>query len=154
MGFPELQFILAEACVRSWISGDPRPYYEAGIKASFRFYMENAAEYAAYVDETAADTYMAGAMVDLDNATGDGEKIDFIITQKYLQTFLQSGWTSYFEQLRTGYPEFLTLPGVTPPTRWMYPNEEYQNNTQNVSDAISRQFGGDDNTREIPWWLE
>jgi len=155
MGFPELQFILAEAVIRGWIAGDAKLYYETGIRASFQFYMENAAEYAVYVDEAAAADYIAGTLINLDNASNDEEKIDYMVTQKYLQTFLQSGWTNYFEQLRTGFPEFLTLPGVTPPTRWMYPNAEYQNNTQNVSDAIARQFGaGNDNTREIPWWLE
>ncbi len=155
MGYPELQFILAEAVVRGWITGDAKALYEAGVRSSFQFYMENAAEYASYVSENEAIQYLAGALVNLDNAATDQEKIEFIITQKYLQTFQQSGWTSYYEHLRTGYPEFLTLPGVTPPTRWMYPNAEYQNNTDNVTEAITRQFGaGNDNTREVPWWLQ
>ena len=155
LGYPELQFILAEAAVRDWIDGTPASFYENGIRASFRFYMENAADYSSYVNETAAETYLSGDLVNLDNAVTGEEKIEFIITQKYLQTFHQSGWTSYFEHLRTGYPEYLTLPGVTPPTRWMYPNDEYQNNTGNVTEAITRQFGaGNDNTREVPWWLQ
>lgn len=155
MGYPELQFILAEAVVRGWISGDAALYYEQGIKASFQFYYENAADYAQYVEDADADTYLAGALVGFENTTTDEEKVEFIITQKYLQTFLQSGWTMYYEHLRTGYPEFLTLEGVTPPTRWMYPNAEYLNNTDHVTEAISSQFGaGNDNTRELTWWLK
>jgi hypothetical protein len=155
MGYPELQFILAEAAVRGWISGDAASYYEEGVKASFQFYLENAAEYAQYVEPQDAEQYLTGDMVAFENAGNEEEQIELIITQKYLQTFLQSGWTMYYEHLRTGYPDFLTLPGVTPPTRWMYPNNEYLHNTDNVNDAISNQFGaGNDNTREITWWLK
>jgi hypothetical protein len=37
----------------------------------------------------------------------------------------------------------------------MYPNDEYQLNSQNVSEAIKRQFGeGNDNTMQVTWWLK
>lgn len=155
LGYPELQFILAEASVREWISSDAKTYYENGVKASFQFYNTYAEKYASYVDESAANSYLQEALVNFDNAATDEDKINRIVTQKYLQSFLQGGWTPYFEHLRTGYPEFITLPGVTPPTRWMYPNDEYQLNSENVSEAIERQFGeGNDNTRQLTWWLK
>lgn len=155
LGYPELQFILAEASVRGWISSDAKTHYENGVKASFQFYNMHAENYASYVNENAANDYLQEDLVSFDNATTDEEKINRIVTQKYLQSFLQGGWTPYFEHLRTGYPEFITLPGVTPPTRWMYPNDEYQLNSENVADAIKRQFGeGNDNTRQVPWWLK
>jgi len=62
----------------------------------------------------------------------------------------------YFNHLRTGYPSFmLRSPAETPPTRWQYPQEEYNQNNSNVVAAISSQFGADnDKIREVPWWLK
>ena len=37
----------------------------------------------------------------------DQQKIKRVVMQKYLSSFLQGGWTPYFEHLRTGYPSFL-----------------------------------------------
>ncbi|MFW5656186.1 MAG: SusD/RagB family nutrient-binding outer membrane lipoprotein [Bacteroidota bacterium] len=155
LGYPELQFILAEASVRGWINADAKTHYENGVKASFEFYNMHAEDYASFVTEQAAEQYLTNDLVDFDNASTNEEQIELIITQKYLQSFLQGGWSVYFEHLRTGYPDFATLPGVTPPTRWIYPNEEYQLNSENVAAAIARQFGeGNDNIRAIPWWIE
>lgn len=155
LGYPEVQFILAEAAVRGWINADAKAHYENGVKASFQFYNAYAENYASYVNESAADAYLQEDLVNFDNAGTNEEKIHRIITQKYLQSFLQGGWTPYFEHLRTGHPSFLTLAGTTPPTRWMYPNDEYQLNSQNVSEAIKRQFGeGNDNTMQVTWWLK
>jgi len=155
LGYPEIQFILAEAAVREWISSSAEEHYENGVRASFEFYNLYAEDYAAYVDANAADTYLQHEQVDFNNAGNDDEQIEQIITQKYLQSFEQGGWTKYFEHLRTGYPSFLTQSGATPPTRWMYPNDEYQYNGNNVEQAITRQFGeGNDDIRKVPWWLQ
>lgn len=155
LGYPELQFILAEASVRGWINDDAKGLYEKGVRSSFEFYHAYAEDYSAFVDANAAGTYLQNELVNFDNAATDEEWIELIITQKYLQSFEQGKWTKYFEHLRTGYPSFLTLPGVTPPARWMYPNEEYNYNTEAVEEAIDRQFGtGNDNTRELTWWLK
>ncbi|NOY97169.1 MAG: SusD/RagB family nutrient-binding outer membrane lipoprotein, partial [Chlorobi bacterium] len=155
LGYSELQLILAEASVRGWINLSAAELYEKGVKASFAFYNNYAVNYAQYVDEAAAMEYLKQPLVDFSNATNNEEKIERIIMQKYLFSFLQSGWRAYFDQLRTGYPGFRILPGVTPPTRWMYPNSEYQENSDNVTEAIARQFGsGNDKIREITWWLK
>ncbi len=154
LGYAELQLILAEASVRGWISSSAATHYENAVKATFSFYASYASDYAEYVNTTAANDYLGGTMVNFANAGSNEEKIELIITQKYLQSFLQGGWTAYYDQLRTGYPEFRALPDRTPPTRWMYPNSEYQENGTNVAEAITRQFGnGNDNIRETPWWL-
>lgn len=156
LGYAELQLILAEARVRGWInSSNAQTYYEKGIKASFEFYNTYAEEYASYVNAQSADLYLQGALVDFANANTTEEKIEKIVTQKYLRSFLQGGWTPYFENLRTGYPHFLEPESGAPPTRWIYPQSEYQNNNQHVSEAISHQFGeGNDVIRAIPWWLK
>jgi hypothetical protein len=155
LGYAELQFILAEACVRGWINSSAQTHYENGVKASFAFYNKYSGEYAQYVTNDAAIEYLQQPLVDFSSTLTNEEKIERIITQKYLMSFLQGGWTAYFEHLRTGYPDFRILPGVTPPTRWMYPNSEYQENSENVTAAITRQFGnGNDKTRELTWWLK
>ncbi|MFH5832077.1 SusD/RagB family nutrient-binding outer membrane lipoprotein [Halalkalibaculum sp. DA384] len=153
LGYPELQFILAEASVRSWIGTSAKAHYENGIRASFEFYNTYAENYASFLTSQAADTYLQNGLVSLDNAATSEQKIERIVTQKYLQSFLQGGWTPYFEHLRTGYPYFMEPSGGAPPTRWIYPQSEYQNNNANVSAAIERQFSSD-NIRAVPWWLK
>jgi hypothetical protein len=155
LGYAELQFILAEASARGWINSSAQTHYENGVKASFAFYNKYSGEFAQYVTNDSAIEYLQQPLVDFSNAVSNEEKIEKIITQKYLMSFLQGGWTAYFEHLRTGYPDFRILPDVTPPTRWMYPNSEYQQNSENVTEAITRQFGnGNDKTRELTWWLK
>lgn len=155
MGYWELEFILAEASVRGWIAIDAKEHYENGVKASFDFYNTYAKNFETYVESSDADTYLLGAEVAFDNSLTTDEKLELILTQKYFTSFLQTGWRAYFDHLRTGYPAFAQLPGATPPTRWIYPNSEYNNNSANVAAAIERQFGaGNDKIREITWWLE
>ncbi|MBN2813738.1 MAG: SusD/RagB family nutrient-binding outer membrane lipoprotein, partial [Bacteroidales bacterium] len=156
MGYHELQLILAEAAVRGWInSADAETYYEKGIEASFNFYYTYSKDYSIYVNDAALNDYLANELVDFSQAANDEERIERIIMQKYFASFLQGGWSMYCDHLRTGYPAFAHLPGLTPPTRWMYPNSEYQLNADHVSAAITSQFGaGNDNIRELTWWLE
>lgn len=156
MGYHELQLILAEAAVRGWInSADAETYYEKGIEASFGFYYSYSKDYAIYVNDAALNDYLAHELVDFSQAVTDEERIERIIMQKYFASFLQGGWSMYYDHLRTGYPTFAHLPGLTPPTRWMYPNSEYQLNADHVSAAITSQFGaGNDNIRALTWWLE
>ena len=156
MGYSELQFILAEARLRGWINtASVESYYNEGVKASFAFYNSYAENYAAYVDEAAAEEYLQGTEVDISAVNTTEEKIERIAMQRYLRSFLQGGWGLYFEQLRTGYPTFLQPQTGAPPTRWIYPQSEYQNNNAHVSAAIERQFGaGNDAIRAMPWWLK
>lgn len=155
LSFSEVQFILAEAALKGWISGDAQAFYENGIKANFNFYNTYAKGYEAYYTETEALNYIAGPKVDFTNAATEVDKLELIITQKYFTSFLQGGWNMYFDHLRTGYPEFPYLGSDTPPTRWIYPLDEYNNNSENVTEAITRQFGAsNDGIRELTWWLK
>lgn len=153
MGYAELQQILAEAVVRGWVGGNAQTYYENGIRASFAFFEANAKDYAEYLSPTAVDRYLAEPLVDFSLATTTEEKIERIIMQKYLVTFYQGNWDSFYDQLRTGYPDFKRPAGTEIPKRWMYPQGEYDNNGTNVEAAISSQFGaGNDKTNAATWW--
>ena len=155
MGYAELQQIMAEAVVRGWISGDAAQYYENGIRASFAFYETHARDYAGYLNLQAADAYLSEPLVDLSQAQSAEQKIERIIMQKYLVTFYQGNWDSYYEQLRTGYPDFKRPEGTEIPKRWMYPQNEYDTNAENVTEAINRQFGvGNDKINVVTWWLK
>lgn len=155
LGYPEQQFILAEAAVRGWISADAEALYTSGVKGSFAFYEAYAEAYSDYVTEADADAYLSKPVNDFSQAADDNAKIELIVTQKYLQSFYQSGWTSFFDHLRTGYPSFRRPAGVEVPYRWIYPQSEYNYNTDNVAAAIRSQFGeGNDKIDEMTWWLE
>ena len=155
LGFAEQQFILAEAVVRGWISGDAKTFYEQGVKASFKFYETYAKGYEQYVSEQAASAYLKKPINDFSQAASNDEKLELIMTQKYLRSFFQSGWTPFFDHLRTGYPSFRRPAGVSIPFRWIYPQSEYNYNGANVTEAIKRQFGeGKDLINQPTWWIK
>lgn len=155
MGFVEQQLIIAEAAARGWVAGDGVSYYNSAVKASFKFYETYAKGLGIYVTQAIADKYLELPINDLSKASTQAEKIEKIIMQKYLASFQQMSWNAFFDHLRTGYPTFRRPVGVAIPFRWSYPQAEYNNNTDNVTKAISSQFG--DNNDKIsaqPWWLK
>ncbi|PZX50521.1 SusD/RagB family nutrient-binding outer membrane lipoprotein [Algoriphagus chordae] len=155
LGYSEQQLILAEAAVRGWINADAEMLYEEGVKASFKFYEMYSEEYSSYVDSEAAIMYLNEPMNDFSKVTSDTDKIELIIMQKYLQSFFQLQWTSFYDHHRTGFPSFRRPEGVEIPYRWIYPQSEYNYNAENVTSAITKQFGaGNDNIHEMTWWIK
>jgi hypothetical protein len=155
-GYSELQFLLAEGAVRGWISGNAEQYYNAGVKASFKFYETyTKGVMPSYVTADKAESYLLKPLNDFKKATTTEDKIARIAMQKYLRSYFQSGWDSYFNTLRTGYPDYRRPAGVSLPYRWIYPQDEYNNNRENVSSAIETQFGsGKDLISSKTWWLQ
>ncbi|MEO5600581.1 MAG: SusD/RagB family nutrient-binding outer membrane lipoprotein [Cyclobacteriaceae bacterium] len=146
LSYAEVEFTLAEAAQRGWISDVPSEHYEKGIRASLDFYNISPAE---------QDAYLMGAGVAYSPANG----LELIITQKYLNFFLNGGWEAFYNHLRTGYPAFSVDGGGVlndgqVPKRWMYPQEELQLNTANVQAAIQRQFPQGDNINGVMWLLK
>jgi hypothetical protein len=163
LGYAELQFILAEAMLKGWISGDVKKSYTNGISASFKFYenyAKNPKEFMSdiklntYVDAIQLERYLSQEMVNLDQAKTPNEKLERILMQKYLRSFHQGGYTAYFDHLRTGYPSLRKAENVKVAYRWMYPQDEYNNNTEQVAAAIKNQFAGNDNINLQTWWLK
>lgn len=144
LGYPEVEFLLAEAAARGWTGGDARAHYEAGIRASMKFYGLADAEVAAY---------LAGPLVAYDPARA----IEQISVQKHIAFFLNSGWEPFYNQRRTGHPAFAVGPatqnGGRVPKRWMYPQSELDYNGANVTAAVQRQYGADDVNGEM-WALK
>jgi hypothetical protein len=153
IGYAEQQFLMAEAMVRGWISGDANTAYENGIRSGFKFYENYAKGIGSFVGEDKVATYLAQDKVKLSTATTTAAKLEKIMIQKYLRSFHQGGLSSYVDHLRTGYPEFRKGANVKTAYRWMYPQAEYNTNSTNVSEAIQRQFSGSDNIHAKTWWL-
>jgi len=144
MGYAELQFILAEAAARGWIGGETEEYYNEGIRASFDFF-----------NVAGAEDYLAGAAVQLDASN----EIKSILQQKHIALFMNTGWQIFYEQRRSGFPEFDVsgggvLNGGRIPKRWLYPESETTNNPANLEEAISRQFPEGDNINAVMWLIE
>ncbi|RAJ11195.1 SusD-like starch-binding protein associating with outer membrane [Chitinophaga skermanii] len=162
--YNELQFILAEATLRGWISGTPaQTYYANGITDAMKFtafYTPDNADYHhnMKIDDAYIQSYVTSVAL-----TGDFEtQLSQIITQKYLSNFLQAcNYTAWYENRRTGYPVFilnsktnLNTPTDKLPVRWLYPTAELNYNTKNLNDAIVRQFPEGDNTNGVMWLLK
>jgi hypothetical protein len=145
IGYPELEFNLAEAALRGWITADTAELYRKGITASMQFYGITQAKITAYLSES---------LVVFDRS----KALEQIITQKYLAFFLNSGWEAFYNQRRTGFPAFAIGPstqnGGLIPKRWLYPQDELDNNFENVAEAINRQYGGNDDVNGVMWLLK
>jgi hypothetical protein len=147
VGYPEQEFLIAEAISRNWITGagTAEEHYNNGITASMQFYS---------IDDAAITTYLGAAGVAFDPQNA----IPMIITQKYIALFMQSGWEAFIEQRRTGIPKLNTGPGTynngMVPKRWLYPQSEYDYNKANVDAAVQRQYSGTDDVNAVMWLLQ
>lgn len=145
LSYAEQEFLIAEAIARGWAAGDAAVHYNNGIRASMNFYN---------IPESDIGTYLAQPAV----VYNPGNAIEMIVTQKYISFFLNSGWEPYFEHLRTGFPSFSigagTQNGGKIPKRFQYPQSEFNYNEENVTAAVQRQFGGDDDINGVMWVLQ
>lgn len=138
MQYAELQFSLAEAVTRGFITGDASIYYEKGVKASFEYYRTSIP-----VD------YFERPTVLLDG-TNDLTKI---LTQKWL-SLINNGHEAWFNIRRTGIPALTPGPDNLNddnyPVRYLYPESEQAVNNSNYQDAANRMGG--DNINSKVWW--
>lgn len=164
VGYAELNFILAEAATRGWISGDANAYYTTAIKAHLDFVAANTPSEKVYhhghpLTEQAIAAFIQSPAIQLTNNTeADLEKI---LTQKYLASYMQDIYDVYYDYRRTGLPALPINPATNRntvkdkmPMRWMYPKSESDYNLKNVNEALQRQFNGVDDVNNIMWILK
>ncbi len=154
MSYAEVQFILAEARERGFITiGTAEEYYKKGIQASVEYYR---ARYTVINQPTIAsrlvldDAYFAQPNVAYTGSTQ--EKLSKIGTQKWLALFF-SGMEAWHDWKRTGFPDIKPGPAAfinTVPVRFMYPGSVQSLNGENYKAAIARQ-GADAITTKV-WW--
>ncbi len=138
MQYSEVQFALAEAAERGYISGDVQTFYQAGIAASFEYYgVEVPTEYL---------TQESVALSGVDN-------LNKILTQKWF-SLISNGHEAWFNVRRTGIPELKPGPDNLNndkyPVRYLYPESEQATNSANYKAAAER-IGGD-NINSKGWW--
>ena len=138
MQYAELQFALAEAVSRGYITGNAQDYYEKGISASFE-----------YFNTSIPADYFQRPTIELDG-TNDLTKI---LTQKWL-SLISNGHEAWFNIRRTGIPALTPGPDNLNddqyPVRYLYPESEQAVNNSNYQEAASRMGG--DNINSKVWW--
>ncbi len=122
-------FNLAELRQKNLITtgASAQSLYESGIEASFLFLG---------LDEAEAEDYYTNAQ-NLVGWNSSANKIQAIITQKWIATNGITAEQSWFDYTRTGYPSGLPLPlnyntTADKPVRLFYPAGEYSSNGGNV----------------------
>ena len=174
IGYPELEFTIAEAINRGWTTGDAEAYYKAGIQASFAYYnIPTTGSFTAYfyrpgsTDVTVNSNYDT-FQINTNWATyysqpgvqyaGGTTGLTQILQQKYLAMFRHSGLEAYFTWRRTGVPNFTSGPGTDNgqriALRFQYPSPERTANTTNYQAALASQYGGNDDINGIMWILK
>jgi hypothetical protein len=162
LNYWDVQFILAEATVRGWITGtDAQTYYANAIKGHMNFLLKYAPT--SYAHGMAMNTTYIDAFPATVALTGNAEnQIRQIITQKYIAGFFQcSDFNAWYENRRTGYPAFtlnqstnLNTPATAFPVRWLYPQKELDYNGVNVNNALKAQYNGNDDQNQVMWLLQ
>lgn len=120
----ESYFNQAEAAQKGIMTGDAKSLYEMGIEASFD-----------YLGASGASTYYS-QYVSLINWEASSNKIEAIITQKWIAVNGITAEQSWFDYSRTGYPSNLpiSIQATTGdrPVRLYYPAGELSSNGANV----------------------
>ncbi|MFD2036232.1 SusD/RagB family nutrient-binding outer membrane lipoprotein [Belliella marina] len=164
LSYAEVNFIIAEAAARGWVGANARQYYEEGIRAAMQFVASHTPDQEMFhkgrkITNDYINTYLGSEKVLF--ASDVQGQIKQIVFQKYLSNFLQSPFEGYFENRRTGIPEFPIDPTTNlnevsdqMPKRWMYSQAELNFNTEHVNQAIQRQFAGNDHVNALMWILK
>lgn len=146
MNYAELQFILAEAAAKGWIStGTASAYYTAGALNSITQWLPNW-----NVD---INTFLANADIQWQEGLSLDDKMEKIHLQKYYAMFLED-MQQWFEYRRTGHPLLPKGPGLknngVMPARMTYPVYVQSTNPTNYKLAVAAQ--GPDAISTQVWW--
>ncbi len=155
MTYAELQYILAEAAAKGWISGSAQTYFYKGMASGINYWVPN---FSTDINGQEFTDYITNAGLTWDNslpldaATGES-KMERIHVQKYYSMFL-ADFQQWFEYRRTGHPILPIGPGVRNggkmPARMNYPVYLKSANSTNYNNAVSRMGGDSMNT--LVWW--
>lgn len=170
----EIQFILAEAVLKQWISGDAGEFYKKGIELSMAQWAVDGGAAATYIADNknvpaghSADpagfpeyTRKTKVTVAWDNGASEEMKLEKIITQKWIANF-PMGIEAWSEWRRTGYPELtpvidnLSQGNVSDDVRGMrrlrYSFNEKSLNAANYQGAVQLLGGPDNESTDLFW---
>jgi hypothetical protein len=155
----EAQFLLAESRLIGKVTGLAKASFDAGIVASFNYLYKNSSDAlgAGKTPTTDATSYQAANagiyLANYDAALTDAQRLEAIITQKYIAVNMVNNDTGWNEYRRTGFPKivngstngtqtFASLVSTATaadklPTRVLYPTTEFSYNPGNVPSGVS-----------------
>ncbi|MBK0378739.1 SusD/RagB family nutrient-binding outer membrane lipoprotein [Mucilaginibacter segetis] len=143
LNYAEVQFILAEAAAKGWITSKPaQTYYQDGITADITMW-----------GYTVPTNYFNYDLVKWDDSYNLDKKMEMIHLQKYYSLFF-TDLESWFEYRRTGHPVLPKGAGLKNngimPARLNYPVYVQSTNGDNYRAAVASQ--GPDNISTQVWW--
>jgi hypothetical protein len=145
MNYAELQFILAEAAAKGWITGSAETYYNQGVESSIKLWLPNWS--------VPVTTFLANADMQWQPAATLDEQMERIHVMKYYALFL-TDLQQWFEYRRTGHPVLPQGPGLrnngVMPARMTYPVYVQSTNPTNYRLAVEAQ--GPDVISTQVWW--
>lgn len=147
----EARFLQAEAQLKGYLTGDYIATFYEGVKASFAYLYKDEAENLVGDPDELLQEYIgenaSKRLVVIELATSEAERLEAIITQKYIALNMVNSDEAWNEYRRTGFPA--TIPGGGPafdiasrasnvqsradklPTRILYPTSEQSYNPAN-----------------------
>lgn len=148
MTYAEMNFILCEAAIKGWITGDAETYYNQGALQSIRQWLPSWP-----LAPMTIQSHLTAADIEWDNNLTLDEKMERLHLQKYYSLFLtdQQQW---FEHRRTGHPTLPAGDGLANngemPARMVYPIYVQSANPSNYQLAVAGQ--GPDIISTKVWW--
>ena len=157
LDYSEVQFILAEAALKGYITGGDdaaRTYYENAVTASCKKWAQ-LTQYSATKYQITDDRIAALLSGKLGGWDENSDHAMLIANQKFI-SLLWIGFEAYHEVRRTGYPIITIGNGCSYnnfefPQRMYYPTNTVGSNSANVQAALDR-MGGENNLRTSVWW--
>lgn len=160
IAYSETQFVLAEAALRGWKTPlSAKEHYDNGVTACMEFTADHTSteyRHGVTIDSEYISSYLTGPA-----AFDPNKGLEQIMWQKYIGSLFQLAFNSYYDYRRTGLPAIPIDPETNMnevktqlPLRWMYPDDEYSQNRENIEAAINRQFGGSDTPNDVMWLLK
>lgn len=142
LNYAEVQFMLAEAALKGYITGDPATYYNNGVTNAITMW-----------GLTVPANYFSNPSLAWNPAGVTEAKLEQIMLQKYY-TFFFTDFQSWYEYRRTGHPVLPKgsglLNGGLMPSRLYYPVFTQSFNPSNYAAAVATQGPDDLNTKV--WW--
>ena len=163
MSYAELNFLLAEARLKGWItSGTAVDYYSKGVEASLDQYeiadgsttvYDQTTEELVAFDET---EFFDNLETEFSSADDDGQ-LELLMIQKWIASFMTPEF--WFDWRRTGLPDFGSnlisgSNGTKIPVRHIYGDDEKIVNATNVEAAITTLSPASDEAWSKMWLLQ
>lgn len=161
MSYSELNFLLAEAALKGWISGDAGALFRKGIESSLdQYQLSNGVEKVYDVRTHALVAFdRTNFLNEWENRfnTAPEQRMELLMSQKWVALWMTPEF--WFDWRRTGLPNLSQnivegSNGDRIPVRLIYGTREYVVNEDNVKTAVSRFQPAEDSQWAKMWLLQ